>query len=111
MGSIRLRTVRLQLGSATPELAAAGLNAPSDFSRRLEAAVPQHWSPPLHDDNTHDDNTKEFTLNCLKESPDAGWGTWYFLLSGRAEERTRAIGIGGSKGEPSDCQRLGFASE
>ena len=51
-------------------------------------------------------------------------GTWYFLLPGRAEERPRAMGIGGFKGKPSreamaeigyavmpEDQRLGFASE
>jgi [ribosomal protein S5]-alanine N-acetyltransferase len=120
MGSILLRTERLQLRSATAELAAADLNDPSDFSRLLEADVPQDWPPPFNDDNT-----KAFTLNYLKENPDAaGWGTWYFLLPGRAEDRTRAIGIGGFKGKPSregmveigysvmpDYQRQGFASE
>ena len=120
MGSILLRTERLQLRSATAELSAADLNDPSEFSRLLEADVPRDWPPPLNDDNT-----KAFTLNYLKENPDAaGWGTWYFLLPGRAEERTRAIGIGGFKGKPSregmveigysvmpDYQRLGFASE
>jgi ribosomal-protein-alanine N-acetyltransferase len=73
----------------------------------------------------NDDNTKAFTANYLKENPDAaGWGTWYFLLPGRAEERPRAMAVGGFKGKPSwegtaeigysvmpDYQRLGFASE
>jgi [ribosomal protein S5]-alanine N-acetyltransferase len=120
MGSLLLRTERLHLRSATPELAAADLNDPSDFSRLLEADVPQDWPPPLNDDNT-----KAFTLNYLKENPDtAGWAAWYFLLPGRAEEKTRAIGIGGFKGKPSregmveigysvmpGYQRRGFASE
>ena len=120
MGSILLRTERLQLRSATAELAAADLNDPSEFSRLLEADVSRDWPPPLNDENT-----KAFTLNYLKENPDAaGWGTWYFLLPGRAEERARAIGIGGFTGKPSpeamveigysimpDYQRLGFASE
>jgi ribosomal-protein-alanine N-acetyltransferase len=120
MGSILLRTERLHLRSATAQLAAADLNDRSDFSRLLEADVPPDWPPPLNDDNT-----KAFTLNYLQENPDAaGWGAWYFLLPGRAEERTRAIGIGGFKGKPSregmveigysimpDHQRLGYASE
>src|ERR1700736_7057559 len=120
MGSIRLRTERLQLRSATPELAAADLNDPSDFSRLLEADVPHDWPPPLNDDKT-----RAFTLNYLKENPDAaGWGTWYFLLPGWGNERTSAIGIGGFKGKPSreamveigysvmpEHQGLGFASE
>lgn len=120
MKCIVLKTERLQLKSATPELAAADLNSPSDFSRLLGADVPEDWPPPLNDDNT-----KAYTLNYLKENPDAaGWGTWYFLLPGKRGEKTRAIGIGGFKGKPSQegmveagysiipgYQRLGFASE
>ena len=120
MECIVLRTERLQLKSATPELAAADLNNPSVFSRLLGAGVPEDWPPPLNDDNT-----KAFTLNYLKENPDAaGWAAWYFLLVGKADEKTRAIGIGGFKGKPSEegmvevgyavmpgYQRLGLASE
>jgi ribosomal-protein-alanine N-acetyltransferase len=120
MECIVLRTARLQLKSATLELAAADLNSPRDFSRLLGADVPPDWPPPLNDNNT-----KAFTLNYLKENPvAAGWAAWYFLLPGRAQEKTRAIGIGGFKGQPSQegmvevgysvmpgYQRLGFASE
>ena len=63
----------------------------------------------------NDDNTKAFTLNYLKENPDA---------AGKGDEPTRAIGIGGFKQKPSregmveigysvmpGYQGLGFASE
>ena len=120
MERIELRTERLKLKSATPELAASDLNSPSDFSHLLDADVPQDWPPPFNDDNT-----KAYTLNYLKENPDAaGWAAWYFLLVGKADEKTRAIGIGGFKGKPSEegmvevgyavmpgYQSLGFASE
>ena len=113
MEFILLRTEKLQLRSATAELSA-------EFFRLFEADVPRHWPPPLNDDNT-----KAFTANYLKKNPDAaGWGTRYFLLPGRAEERPRAVGVGGFKGKPSwegtaeigysvmpDYQRLGFALE
>jgi [ribosomal protein S5]-alanine N-acetyltransferase len=120
MESILLRTRRLQLRSATPELAAADLNNRFEFSRLLQADVPQDWPPPLNDDNS-----KAFTLRYLEENPDAaGWAAWYFLLPGKADEKAQSMGIGGFKGKPSsqgvvevgysimpDYQRLGFGSE
>jgi RimJ/RimL family protein N-acetyltransferase len=120
MKSILLRTRRLQLRSATPELASADLNNRSEFSRLLEADVPEDWPPPLNDDNS-----KAFTLRYLADNPDAaGWAAWYFLLPSKADEKVQAIGIGGFKEKPSqqgivevgysimpDYQRLGFASE
>jgi RimJ/RimL family protein N-acetyltransferase len=119
MESILLTTRRLLLRSATPELAAADLRSRSDFSRLLDAHIPEDWPPPLNDDNS-----KAFTLNYLERNPDAaGWSTWYFLLPGEMNGRSQAIGIGGFREKPSqgtvevgysiipDYQRLGFASE
>ncbi len=120
MESILLRTRRLQLRSAAPELAVADLNNRSEFSRLLQADVPPDWPPPLNDDNS-----KAFTVKYLAENPDAaGWAAWYFLLPGEADQKAQAIGIGGFKGKPSqqgmvevgysivpNYQRLGFASE
>lgn len=120
MESILLKTRRLQLRSATPELASADLNDRLEFSRLLHAEVPQDWPPPLNDDNS-----KAFTLRYLEENPDAaGWAAWYFLLPGTGDGSTQAVGIGGFRGKPSrqgtvevgysimsDHQRLGFASE
>jgi ribosomal-protein-alanine N-acetyltransferase len=120
MESILLRTRRLLLRSTTPELAAADLDNISEFSQLLEADVPRDWPPPLNDDSS-----KAFTLGYLAENPDAaGWAAWYFLLTGTADEKAKAIGIGGFKGRPSgqgivevgysimpDYQRLGLASE
>jgi [ribosomal protein S5]-alanine N-acetyltransferase len=120
MDSILLTTLRLHLRSATPELAAADLNHRFEFSRLLEADIPQDWPPPLNDNNS-----KAFTLRYLQENPDAaGWAAWYFLLPANANDKSQAIGIGGFKGKPSptgivevgysvmpNYQRLGFASE
>jgi len=114
-----LKTRRLVLRSATPQLAAADLRNRSDFARLLSAHVPEDWPPTLNDDAS-----KTFTLTYLKENPDAaGWSTWYFLLPGSTEGSSRAAGIGGFKGKPSQgmvevgysmlpaYQRLGLASE
>ncbi|HXP46126.1 MAG TPA: GNAT family N-acetyltransferase [Terriglobales bacterium] len=118
MESILLKTRRLLLRSATPELAAADLRNRSDFSRLLNAHIPEGWPPPLNDDDS-----KTFTLTYLQENPDAaGWSTWYFLLPG-IDGSSQTVGIGGFKGKPSRGmvevgysilpahQRLGFASE
>jgi RimJ/RimL family protein N-acetyltransferase len=118
--SILLKAQRLQLRSATPELAAADLNNLSEFSRLLEAEVPQDWPPPLNDDNS-----KAFTLDYLRKNPDAaGWAAWYFLLPGKTGKPAQAVGIGGFTGKPTtegvvevgysimpEHQGLGFASE
>lgn len=114
-----LRTRRLLLRAATPELAAADLHNRSVFARLLNAYVPEDWPPPLNDDNS-----KTYTLSYLEENPDAvGWSTWYFLRPGENGGSSEAIGIGGFKGKPSQgmvevgysvmpaWQRLGFASE
>ncbi|HVP52751.1 MAG TPA: GNAT family N-acetyltransferase [Terriglobales bacterium] len=119
MESLFLRTRRLLLRSATPELASADLRDRSEFSRLLNARIPEDWPPPLNDDTS-----KTFTLTYLEENPDAaGWSTWYFLLPGENEGSSQAVGIGGFKGKPARgmvevgysivpaYQRLGFASE
>jgi [ribosomal protein S5]-alanine N-acetyltransferase len=118
--SILLRTRRLQLRSATPELATADLDDRGQFSRLLGAVVPGDWPPPLNDVNS-----QTFTLRYLQQNPDAaGWAAWYFLLPGPHGEPTQLIGIGGFAKKPSPQgmveigysvmpahQRKGFATE
>lgn len=118
--SILLRTRRLHLRSATPELAAADLNDRPEFCRLLDADLPAEWPPPLNDINS-----QTYTLEYLQQNPDAaGWMAWYFLLPGEFGERREVIGIGGFTGKPSPegiveigysimpiHQGLGFASE
>lgn len=120
MESILLKTRRLKLRSATLELAAADLHDRTEFSRLLDADIPYDWPPPLNDDNS-----KTYTLDYLRQHPEApGWMAWYFLLPGAAGEKAEAIGIGGFTGKPSPQgvveigysimskhQGLGFASE
>jgi [ribosomal protein S5]-alanine N-acetyltransferase len=118
MESLQLKTRRLLLTSATPEIASADLYDRSQFSRLLNAHIPDDWPPPLNDDNS-----KAFTLRYLVQNHDAaGWSTWYFLLP-REGGGAEAIGIGGFKGKPlagmveigysilSQYQRQGLASE
>ena len=89
MEPILLTTRRLQLKSATPELAAADLNNRFEFSRLLQADVPQDWPPPLNDENS-----KAFTLRYLEENPDAaGWAAWYFLLPGKGNEKAKKASV------------------
>ncbi len=97
MESIFLRTRRLLLRSATPELAGADLHDPAEFSRRLDAEIPSDWPPPLNDIQS-----QTYTLRYLRDDPEAtGWIAWYFLLPGTPGERAQAIGIGGFTGKPS----------
>lgn len=119
MESLLLKTRRLLLRSATPEIAAADLRNRLDFSRLLNAHIPEDWPPPLNDENS-----KTFTLHYLEKNPEAaGWSAWYFLLPEGTNGKSQAIGIGGFKERPSRGtvevgyslmpahQGLGFASE
>lgn len=118
--SLVVKTARLHLKSANVELAAADLNDSARLARLLQAELPDNWPPPLNDENS-----KTYTLNYLKQNPDAaGWAAWYFVLPAALNKKGRVIGIGGFTGKPSkqgivevgysvipDHQRSGFASE
>jgi ribosomal-protein-alanine N-acetyltransferase len=115
---LHLRTTRLQLVAATPELAHAEL---ADF-RRLEkllgAHVPPSWPPPLNDEAT-----LRWTAAYLDAHPDSvGWVKWYFVH--REHGEPRVVGCGGFCGLPQpdgtceigysvlpESHRLGFAPE
>lgn len=115
---LHLRTTRLQLVAATPELARAEL---ADF-RRLEkllgAHVPPSWPPPLVDADS-----MRWTVAYLDAHPDAvGWVKWYFVH--REHGALRAVGAGGFCGVPEadgtceigysilpEAHRMGFAPE
>lgn len=112
-----IRTERLVLVPATPELTRAALEGSEALAARLEAAVPSTWPPEYLDAPA-----LQYTLDRLAEGPEqAGWWFYFFLLpdgSGRT-----LIGSGGYKGPPadgtvevgyaivSDRRRRGFASE
>jgi len=113
-----LRTERLQLIAATPELARAELRGIRHLGRLLGAHVPPTWPPPLNDEAT-----LRWTVEFLEADPlNVGWGPWYFLH--REHSGLEAVGIGGFRGRPDDQgtveigysilpshHRLGLASE
>lgn len=115
---LHLRTERLQLVAATPELARAELADAQRLGRLLHAHVPPTWPAPLNDESS-----QRWTVEALAAHPDAvGWYAWYFLH--REHGELRAIGVGGFRGRPDaagavevgysivpECHRFGFAPE
>jgi ribosomal-protein-alanine N-acetyltransferase len=111
-----METERLILVGGTHASLVAELQNRGALVEVLGVAVPANWPPPLYDKPA-----MEYTLNYLKENPDAkDWTFWYIVL----KENPIAIGITGFKGKPSSdgtvevgysvCeqfQRNGYASE
>jgi RimJ/RimL family protein N-acetyltransferase len=116
VATLHITTVRLELITGTPELARANIADGAEFSRLLNAQIPDNWPPPL---NTPE--TMEWSLRFAETHPDGiGWGTWYVLQ----KNNRAAIGIGGFKGIPiqdglveigysilPEFQKMGFATE
>jgi [ribosomal protein S5]-alanine N-acetyltransferase len=114
-----IRTARLELIPATPELTRAALAGPPTLATSLGAVVPATWPPEFLDPPA-----LEFTLARLAEGPpQAGWWLHFVILSQGATGRT-LIGSAGFKGPPAadgtvevgygivrDHQRRGYASE
>jgi len=113
-----IRTERLELVPATPELTRAALDGPDALGAGLRATVPPTWPPEYLDAPALD-----FTLDRLDEGPEqAGWWLYFVVLD--AGEGRAVIGSAGYKGPPaldgtvevgygivSDHQRRGYASE
>jgi RimJ/RimL family protein N-acetyltransferase len=117
-----IRTERLELVPATPELVRAALAGGEVLGRELAAAVPVTWPPDYLDESA-----LRFTLARLEEGPEqAGWWLHFVLLRGDAATgmgRT-LVGSAGYVGPPSedgavevgysivcDHRRRGYASE
>jgi RimJ/RimL family protein N-acetyltransferase len=118
-----IKTARLELVSATPEILRARVDDRDALASFLGARVPGNWPPELYDQDA-----VNWTAKYLAENADAaGWVLWFILLRGGEDggggERT-AIGCCGYKGKPTDegtCeigygllpqfQRAGYASE
>ena len=112
-----IRTERLQLTPATPDLLAAALEGPAPLAAALQARVPPTWPPEFLDSPA-----LEFTRDRLTEAPQNGEWWMYFIVLPAARERL-LIGSGGYKGPPadgtvevgygivSDHRRQGYASE
>lgn len=106
--------------AATLSLLEAELNGRKTFQKELGLEVPENWPPPLYDRPA-----LEYSLNYLKQNPDAaGWAQWYMLLRDASGKNLTVVGICGLKGKPSangtaevgysvlpQFQRRGFAGE
>jgi len=115
---LHLRTERLDLVAATPELLQAERMGPVHLEKKLAAHVPPSWPPPLNGDDT-----LRWSIAQLAQDPGAvGWVCWYFLH--REHGQRRAVGVGGFAGRPGadgvveigysivpECHRLGLAPE
>src|SRR5262245_51487337 len=92
-----IRTERLRLTPATPDLLSAALESSAALAAALKADVPPTWPPEFLDAPA-----LEFTRKRLTESPDdAEWWMYFILLPGTAGERL-LIGTAGYKGPPAD---------
>jgi RimJ/RimL family protein N-acetyltransferase len=110
----------LELIAGTVDLARAEMNDRSQFSRILDAHVPEHWPPPLDDADT-----VAFHLERLEACPDeAGWRYWYIALRDDATGERVLVGSVELKGKPTfdgtveigysvlkEAQGLGYATE
>ena len=112
---MKLKTARMDLVAATPDLLRAELVGRAGLALALDAAVPETWPPPLNSVET-----VEYALGFLTSGADrAGWMGWYFL---RTEGRV-LVGQGGYCGRPEGGivevgysllpahQKLGYATE
>ena len=114
-----IRTERLELVPATPELTRAALDGPRALASGLGASVPPTWPPEYLDPPS-----LEYTLDRLAGGAvQAAWWLHFFVLADSGSGRI-LIGSGGYKGPPSadgtievgygivsDHRRRGFASE
>jgi RimJ/RimL family protein N-acetyltransferase len=107
MMDIKMTTDRLDLIAGTVELAQAETSSRTEFSRLLQAGVPEHWPPPP-------DNAETLMLNrrSLEDAPDqAGWWNWYVVLSENETGGRFLIGSVGFSGPPTSegVVEIGYA--
>jgi [ribosomal protein S5]-alanine N-acetyltransferase len=85
-----LRTDRLELIPATPQIARADVNNRARMARLLGAAVPPEWPTPLLADHLED-----FAAQ-LEASPfDSGISPWYWIRDEGDADQRLLIGSGG----------------
>lgn len=115
--SLRLiKSRRLNLVAATPELIEQDIEGRDFLSAALDVSVPNSWPPDLYGPRT-----MQFALTQLDDVAEHGWSFWYLLTH---EEPSELVGICGFKGRPDESgsveigysilgefQRKGFATE
>jgi RimJ/RimL family protein N-acetyltransferase len=93
-----LRTERLELIPATPEVLRAELRGPAALAGQVGAFVPAGWPPDLYDEAA-----TRWTLDWLATHPEqAGWSFYYFALTDGAAGKRVLVGVGGYKGGPGE---------
>ncbi len=93
---LQLRTDRLELIAATPELLHAHLSDPAELGRLLDARVPKIRPAPL-DAGEAIRSMRER----LREDPQQiGWWSWYFIQWDESTGERLLVGDGGFRGPP-----------
>jgi hypothetical protein len=87
MQALRLFTTRLELVSATVELAQAEISDRSALAGLLSVPIPAIWPPPLNDE--HSQRKFLASLQQAKMS-DAGWNLWFCIR----REPPELVGVG-----------------
>jgi RimJ/RimL family protein N-acetyltransferase/uncharacterized damage-inducible protein DinB len=113
MPSSELRSPRLRLVAATPELVTADLAGQSALGQQLHATVLSSWPPEYYDESA-----MRWTLAQLEDPAQHGWSSFYLLADGTL------VGLCGYKGPPDptgtveigyglapEMQGKGYASE
>jgi RimJ/RimL family protein N-acetyltransferase len=111
-----LKTRRLNLIAATPELIRKDIEGREFLSEALNVSVPESWPPDLYGSRA-----MQFALSQLGEVTEQGWSFWYLLT---AASPCELVGICGFKGRPDESgsveigysilstyQRRGYATE
>jgi len=111
-----IKSRRLNLIAATPELIEKDIASRALLSEALEVSIPDSWPPELYGPRA-----MQFALTQLGDISEQGWSFWYLLTS---DEPTELIGICGFKGRPDESgsveigysilscfQRRGYATE
>ena len=115
-----IRTERLELIPATPEMLRAELRGAAALAGQVGAYVPAGWPPDLYDEAA-----TRWMLDWLSTHPgQAEWSFYYFALTDGAAAQPVLVGVGGYKGGPAedgtveigysvlaDYRRRGIASE
>lgn len=84
---------RLTLVAATTQLISADLAGREEFSKEINADVPENWPPPLFGSAV-----MRVALEQLEDPAEHGWSIWYLLS--RKENPPRLRGICDFKGMP-----------
>lgn len=115
--SLRLiKSRRLSLVAATPELIEKDLKGRKFLSDALDVSIPGTWPPDLYGPSA-----KHFALTQLDDVAEHGWSFWYLISH---DDPSELVGICGFKGRPDESgsveiaysilgnfQRKGFATE